>query len=194
MLQPLVAPLTRLYAEFIAATRPSMVPEESLRVARLGFSDCAGVILAGRDEEVVQRVAHFVLEQGGRTESRLALGVERASMIHAGLVGGTASHALDYDDFAFSNHPSAVLVPAIMAAADATGADGARMATAYIVGYEIWADIMLRERDLFYDRGWHPTAVLGPIGAAVYGGIGALAATGLWARWFPALRKADRLE
>ncbi|WP_426029182.1 MFS transporter [Brevundimonas sp. TWP2-3-4b2] len=35
---------------------------------------------------------------------------------------------------------------------------------------------------------------LGPIGAAVYGGIGALAATGLWARWFPDLRKADRLE
>ena len=35
---------------------------------------------------------------------------------------------------------------------------------------------------------------LGPIGAAVYGGLGALAATGIWARWFPDLRKADRLE
>ncbi len=35
---------------------------------------------------------------------------------------------------------------------------------------------------------------LGPIGAAVFGGLGALTATGLWARWFPALRKADRLE
>jgi hypothetical protein len=28
----------------------------------------------------------------------------------------------------------------------------------------------------------------------VYGGIGALTATGLWARWFPDLSKADRLE
>lgn len=35
---------------------------------------------------------------------------------------------------------------------------------------------------------------LGPIGAAVYGGLGALTATGLWARWFPDLRKADRLQ
>lgn len=35
---------------------------------------------------------------------------------------------------------------------------------------------------------------LGPVGAAVFGGIGALTATGLWARWFPDLRKADRLE
>ena len=36
--------------------------------------------------------------------------------------------------------------------------------------------------------------LLGVVGAAVFGGVGALAATGLWAWLFPALRKADRLE
>ncbi len=35
---------------------------------------------------------------------------------------------------------------------------------------------------------------LGPVGAAIFGGVGALIVTGLWATWFPALRKADRLE
>ena len=35
---------------------------------------------------------------------------------------------------------------------------------------------------------------LGPVGAAVFGGVGALIVTGLWANLFPALRKADRLE
>ena len=35
---------------------------------------------------------------------------------------------------------------------------------------------------------------LGPIGAAVFGGVGALIGTGVWAHLFPALRKADRLE
>jgi len=35
---------------------------------------------------------------------------------------------------------------------------------------------------------------LGPVGAAIFGGVGALIVTGLWAGWFPALRKADRLE
>lgn len=34
---------------------------------------------------------------------------------------------------------------------------------------------------------------LGPIGAALFGGAGALIVTGLWARLFPALRKADGL-
>jgi len=35
--------------------------------------------------------------------------------------------------------------------------------------------------------------LLTPIGAAVFGGIGALAATGIWAKLFPGLRKADKL-
>jgi MFS family permease len=35
---------------------------------------------------------------------------------------------------------------------------------------------------------------LGVVGAAVFGGVGALIATGVWAGAFPALRKADRLE
>jgi MFS family permease len=34
---------------------------------------------------------------------------------------------------------------------------------------------------------------LGPVGAAVFGGVGALMVTGAWARMFPDLRKADRL-
>lgn len=34
---------------------------------------------------------------------------------------------------------------------------------------------------------------LGAVGAALFGGVGALIVTGLWAKLFPALRKADRL-
>ena len=36
--------------------------------------------------------------------------------------------------------------------------------------------------------------VLGPVNAAIFGGVGALIVTGVWAKLFPALRKADRLE
>jgi MFS family permease len=43
-------------------------------------------------------------------------------------------------------------------------------------------------------RGGLAARFIGPINAVVYGGIGALIVTGLWARLFPALRTADRLE
>ena len=36
--------------------------------------------------------------------------------------------------------------------------------------------------------------LLGPVGAAVFGGVGAVMVTGLWAKLFPDLRRADRLE
>jgi MFS family permease len=36
--------------------------------------------------------------------------------------------------------------------------------------------------------------LLGPVGSALLGGVGSMAVTGIWARMFPALRKADRLE
>lgn len=162
----MTATLTQHYADALANWQALAVPAAALEVARLGFTDCAGVMLAGRGEHVVQRLLNHVLAQGAHPVSRLADGGARASMAQAALVNATAAHALDYDDFAFSNHPSAVLVPVVMAAADAVGASGRCMAMAYLLGYEVWADLMLREQDLFYDRGWHPTSVLGPIGAA----------------------------
>jgi hypothetical protein len=36
--------------------------------------------------------------------------------------------------------------------------------------------------------------LLGPVGAAIVGGIGSLVVTAAWSRMFPALRKADRLD
>ena len=160
------APLTALYADFVARAGAMAMPAVSLEVARLGFTDCVGVMLAGAGEPACLRLRAHVLGQGAHPRARLAGCGERASAVQAALLNSTAAHALDYDDFAFSNHPSAVLVPAILALADASGADGARMARAYVAGYEVWADLMSRERDLYYDRGWHPTAVLGPVGAA----------------------------
>ncbi|HEY2706696.1 MAG TPA: MFS transporter [Caulobacteraceae bacterium] len=43
-------------------------------------------------------------------------------------------------------------------------------------------------------RGGLVARFIGPINAVVYGGIGALIVTGVWAKLFPALRTADRLE
>jgi hypothetical protein len=36
--------------------------------------------------------------------------------------------------------------------------------------------------------------LLGPGGAAIFGGVGSLIVTGTWARVFPSLRKADCLD
>jgi 2-methylcitrate dehydratase PrpD len=166
-----VLPLTRMYAGFAAEMAGRTLPEAVRRVAILGFTDALGVMLAGAREPAVARLSDWVVEQGGAPRCWLVSRADRTHASQSALVNATAAHALDYDDFAFSNHPSAVLVPAILAAAETVGANGARMLRAYAAGYEVWADAFLREPDLYYDKGWHPTAVLGPLGAAVAAGV-----------------------
>lgn len=160
--------LTQAYAERIAASASHAPPSDVLDVAVLGFTDAMGVMLAGAREEAVAALTRWALSQGGTPQARVVGTGARLPAAQAALINATAAHALDYDDFAFSNHPSAVLVPTVLAAADAhpVAVPGATLLRAYAVGYEIWADMFLREKDLYYDKGWHPTAVLGTLGAA----------------------------
>jgi 2-methylcitrate dehydratase PrpD len=81
------------------------------------------------------------------------------------LIAGTAGHALDYDDVALSGHPSAALTAAILAQGHAQGASGRDCLRAYIVGYEVWAELASREPDPYHIKGWHPTAVFGAVAA-----------------------------
>ena len=159
-------PLTQAYADFIADSAAWTMPPEIQEVVVLGFTDAIGVMLAGARENAVCRLTQWALMQGGQPHARVVSCEEALPAAQAALINATAAHALDYDDFAFSNHPSAVLVPTILAVADAHPASGATMARAYAVGYEVWADLFLREKDLYYDKGWHPTAILGTVGAA----------------------------
>ena len=82
------------------------------------------------------------------------------------MINGIAAHVLDYDDVGLDGHPSAVLVPAILAQGEASGSSGAEMLTAYMAGFEVWAEILAREPTPLHRKGWHPSAVLGAVAAA----------------------------
>ena len=115
--------LTREVGAFIAGMRYESIDSKSIGMIRNGFADCTAVIILGRDEEVV-RIVRSVLAGGG-AEARLCFGAEYAPAPHAALVNGAAAHALDYDDIGLNGvqptHPSAVLVPAILAEGEALG-------------------------------------------------------------------------
>ena len=111
--------LTESLLDFIAAMPDRPLPASMIALARTGFTDAVGVMAAGVHEPVVARLMAYVGSQGGSAEARLLLGSQRARASDAALVGATAAQVLDYDDYAYHNHPSAVLVPAILAEAEA---------------------------------------------------------------------------
>jgi 2-methylcitrate dehydratase PrpD len=161
--------LTQQLAEFAAGMTLQAIPEEGRRIAKTGFADTAAVMIAGAGEPAVGIVARELAgpatNGGGETASLLPRGGMRAAEA-AVLVNGVAAHVLDYDDVALDGHPSAVLVPAILAQAEATGANGAEMVAAYVAGYEVWAELLARVPGPMHTKGWHPTAVLGTVAAA----------------------------
>ncbi len=158
--------LTESLSRFVANPGLDAVPAEAARIVRTGFIDTIATMIAGRDEPVVRIVREFVAaRQSGAREAPIFFGDEMAASADTALINATAAHALDYDDVALGGHPSTVLVPAVLAVGHYLGASGADALRAYLVGYEVWAELLSREPDAYHVKGWHPTAVLGTVGA-----------------------------
>ena len=116
----MTTPLTAEIARFASGLEFADVPEAAVPRVSAAFADCIGVMLAGHDLPVTNIALKFAggtAAPGGRFLGGLGLAPPAT-----GLVYGTAAHALDFDDTGLNGHPSAVLVPAILAAAEDVGA------------------------------------------------------------------------
>ena len=157
-------PLTKSLGSFVSSIRLEAIPPAALRVVHTGFVDCVGTLIAGSIEEP-PRLLHKALAPAPGDATLYLVG-PRVSVPEAAWINGTAAHALDYDDVSLRGHPSTVLVPAILAEAEGLGSSGAEMATAYVAGYEVWAELAGRDPDQHHQKGWHPTGIFGAIAAA----------------------------
>ena len=82
---------------------------------------------------------------------------------------GTAGHVLDFDDTYLPGiaHLSAPVAPAAIAVGAAAGATVGDVLAAYARGFEAMGALARAGHPALYDRGWHPTAVCGGVGAAI---------------------------
>ena len=153
-------------ARFVAET--GGVPEDALLQAKRAVLDTLGVALAGSREESARAVAGWLREQGGRPEAVLLGRALRLPAADAALANGTAAHALDFDDVSRSmrGHPSAPLLPAVLALSEAAGSSGRDLLTAFVLGFEVEAKLGRAIGGPHYALGWHATSTLGTLGAA----------------------------
>ncbi len=138
----------------------------ALEWTRHAFIDTIGCTLAGLAEAAVG----ILLDVPGIAEAPGPATIwardRRTSVLDATLINGTASHALDYDDVSgvMGGHPSAMLVPALIALGESLGSSGRDLALAYVVGYETECRIARGVNFVHYEKGWHPTATIGIFG------------------------------
>ena len=140
-------------------------------MARHCLLDWLGAALGGSGATVAGRVrAAAAVWSAGAGAATVIGRPERAGALDATLLNGVAGHALELDDTnrgPFHGHATAAVLPAAialgeqrdLALADVTAALAAGVAGASALGAQMNPE--------HYDAGWHATATLGTIGAAL---------------------------
>ena len=159
---------TARLAEFVVKTSLRDCPEGAIVQVRRAALDTLGVMLAGAGEPAATSVRAVVRAESGLPLCTVIGTSLRTAPTWAALANGTAGHAHDFDDtsFALMGHPSAPLLAAALAAAEAEPAGGAAVVLAYLVGFEISAGLGLALNPGHYTRGWHATSSIGTLGCA----------------------------
>ncbi|MEE8406819.1 MAG: MmgE/PrpD family protein [Acidimicrobiia bacterium] len=166
---------TQQIAGFAARQLRTALDPEVSAATRRSIVDTLGVSIAAVNEPTVGVVASAVVGRGGVPEASVLGFSERLPAASAALVNGTMAHALDFDDTHLPSvlHPSASVVPAVLAVAEAEGSPGADIETAIAVGIEVTCRLGMAAYDpklrnsIFFERGLHATSICGTIGAAV---------------------------
>ena len=142
----------------------------SLVTARRLLLDVSGICLAARREDYVVAALNAV-EQSGPC---IAIGhVQTLGAEAAAFVNGIAAHGEDFDDTYEGGpvHAGAVIVPALLAAAQRHKLSGADLLRGVATGVEVMCRLCEVAPTRVHKAGFHPTAIFGVMGATA--GLGA---------------------
>ncbi|MBV7485376.1 MmgE/PrpD family protein [Bordetella sp. BOR01] len=155
-------------ARWVSGLSDIDVPPGIRRKAVACVQDTLGVAMAGSLSGPA-RAARALCCEHDRGPATVLGSAHGHSPRAAALANATAAHALDFDDNCYAGfvHGSAVIVPALLACAQAVRAPGSRTITALVAGAECEYAVGAATLGHLYDQGWWTTGVLGPIGAAM---------------------------
>lgn len=161
---------TRRLARWIADAHNDAMSPRSLEWARHATLDWLGVTLAGANEPLVRMLVDAYGTDRNDVSGAPVLfrDARRDGVLNAALINGSAGHALDFDDVSarMHGHPSAPVLPAVLALAQVRGSSGLDVLRAVIIGHEVQARIGEVMGFSHYARGFHATGTLGTFGAA----------------------------
>jgi len=162
---------TRRLVEFALRFPAADLPHDVRLNTRTQLLDGVAVALAAVDAEGISALRSAAAEWGGTPQAGIIGGGQRAPAPTAALINGAMMHALDFDDThaAAYIHPSAVIIPAALAAADRSGqVSGAELLAAIAVNSEVMTRLGLAFPGASKSTcGWHFTPLLGHLAAAL---------------------------
>jgi len=157
------------------------IPNHAINKAVDLFVDTIGCIFAGTNAEGISKLKNTILYWGATPHATVLVSGEKTSAPSATLINSAMGHARDFDDThdLAANHGSVVVVPALLATAEAcsrgnkTAANpfrveqvsGKALIAALSVGLEVTNRLAMAFAPYLH-AGWLPTTLWGPFGAA----------------------------
>ena len=152
-------------ATWIEGLRPDDIPEAARHEAENTIIDTIGLSVAALETDYGQAVRKAFDQRGDCTVFGLDGGFESAA---AAVINGTCGHGEDYDNTyeGCPVHSGVAIVPALFAAGESLKLPAREVAKGVVVGIEIACRLGLVAQKGVHSAGFHPTAILGCMGAA----------------------------
>lgn len=167
--QPSMAGLSRRLAAFVHRSRWEDVPEPVRAHAMRAVFNGFGTALGGSSDQAVLRLAESLAPfSAGETATVIGHGQRRDSLT-AAFLNAAAINVFDFDDTHAGTiiHPTAPVLPVVLALAEMRAVSGAELLHAFTLGVEAACRIGNAVSPGHYDRGWHITSTCGIFGAAM---------------------------
>jgi 2-methylcitrate dehydratase PrpD len=156
-------------AAWAADLAPANIPPAGRAVAENVLLDFAGNCVSARNMDYIQSLVASWDGEGGCT----ALGHARPfDAAGAAVINGTAAHGEDFDDTFEGSpvHAGAPSVAAVLAACERYGRSGGDFLAGSVAAMELMCRLTLVAPTAIHRAGFHPTAVIGAMGATL--GVG----------------------
>ena len=161
--------MTRRIADYAHGLKFSDIPATIVAAAKTRVIDALGCALGGKDCDAV-RIGKRLTQGGAPTlyPGRVIGSSQRASAESATFVNTAMIRYLDFNDGHHAGHPSD-MIGALLALAEASGADGKRLLSSIVVAYEV--GLRMVKATEMREKGWDQGFAIG-IGAVA--GVGHL--------------------
>ncbi len=157
-------PIANELGTWLSTLESRRLPADVVRACADTVIDTLALSIAARNTDYALALRESWTAQGSCT----VLGSERTlDAASAAMINGTTAHGEDFDN-TFEGCPvhwGAVIVPAVLAAAEAHKLSGPQALIGLAVGGELMCRLGLLAQKGVHAAGFHPTAVLGAMGA-----------------------------
>ena len=164
--------VTERLSHFVVGTWWDDLKPEVTHQAKRSLMNFFAAALTGCRNRTIEIALQTLTDFSGGKQATVVGRSERVDALSAAFLNAASANVLDFCDTHVPTaiHPTAPVVPALLALAELTRVSGRDLLLALVLGHEVECRIGTAMSPSHYQRGWHITSTCGVFGAAVGAG------------------------